>query len=129
MQAVFVYGSLKRGFYNHLHLRGARYGGPVVTVHAYALHSLGRYPGLYVIPASQRITGELYLVNDAGLERLDALEENGREYQRELIDLENADGELIRAWCYFCLLPRQSVLPGAGVHIDADGLASWQRRR
>lgn len=128
MHAVFVYGSLKKGFYNHAFLRGARFAGSVVTAQSFSLFSFGPYPGLYHTP-EYPIAGELYFVNDAGLQRLDELEENGREYLREKIELRNAAGESFSAWCYFCLLPHGRGLRGSGVQVDDQGIASWQRRR
>ena len=45
-QSVAVYGSLKRGYYNHHFLQGARYQGRFITLRGYALLNLGAYPGM-----------------------------------------------------------------------------------
>ncbi|KAL3653918.1 hypothetical protein CASFOL_003599 [Castilleja foliolosa] len=80
---IFVYGTLKRGFYNHKLLekligtRDAAYLGPHTTVEAFPL-VCGPYgiPYLINLPGSgRRIRGELYSVSSGpGLARLDELE-------------------------------------------------------
>lgn len=100
---VFVYGSLKRGFYNHRRLRRHTYLANVVTEPSFALYGLGRYPGM--IRASHQpheVHGELWQVDERGLIDLDRLEVNSRLYQRELIPVFN---ELCRwqAWAYLYL--------------------------
>lgn len=129
MHAVFVYGSLKKGFYNHAFLRGAHFAGPVVSCDAYCLFSLGSYPGLHKRPAQYPVAGELYQVDAGGLQRLDELEENGHEYQREIIQVQTPLGQSLPAWCYFYLGPRPRGLLGRGTDINADGCVSWSRRR
>jgi gamma-glutamylaminecyclotransferase len=129
MHAVFVYGSLKKGFYNHAHLRGAHFVGPAVTCDAYTLFSLGKYPGLTKLPAQLCVAGELYQLTDSGLARLDQLEENGHEYLREIIQVQDNLGQVLSAWCYFYLRPRPRTLCDSGTHIIRDGCISWCRRR
>lgn len=72
---VFVYGTLKRGGSNHAVLAGQTFVGPARLAPGFALYSLGEYPGLVADPAStDRVTGELWAVDDAGLAALDELE-------------------------------------------------------
>jgi len=75
MTRVFVYGTLKRGGGNHHYLAGQQFIGTARTPPGYALHSLGNYPGMVCSPADTAgVTGELWAVDDACLERLDELE-------------------------------------------------------
>lgn len=80
---IFVYGTLKRGFYNHtllddlIRTGGAAYLGPCTTIEAFPLvcgpHGI---PYLVNLPGSgRRVRGELYSVSSVnGLARLDELE-------------------------------------------------------
>lgn len=72
---VFVYGTLKRGGSNHAHLAGQLFLGEARTVAGFTLYSLGEYPGLVADEADKTgVTGELWAVDAACLERLDILE-------------------------------------------------------
>lgn len=72
---VFVYGTLKRGGSNHRLLAGQTLIGPARLAPGFALYALGEYPGLVAEPSSaDRVTGELWAVDDAGLAALDELE-------------------------------------------------------
>ena len=76
---VFVYGTLKRGFYNHRLLEDceARFVAEAKT-HASMRLVLGDFGVPYVMDehatTGTQITGELWEVNDSGLEALDVLE-------------------------------------------------------
>ncbi len=70
---VAVYGTLKRGGSNHRYLRGARFLGRT-RLQSIALYDLGAYPGAR-LEASAGVDVEVYAVNDAGLRRVDWLEE------------------------------------------------------
>jgi gamma-glutamylcyclotransferase (GGCT)/AIG2-like uncharacterized protein YtfP len=72
---VFVYGTLKRGGSNHPYLAGQRFLGPARTTAGFTLFSLGGFPGL-VADATDHdgVTGELWAVDAACLNRLDILE-------------------------------------------------------
>ena len=86
---LFVYGTLKRGCSNHAYLADQTYVGDARTLPGYQLYDLGGYPGI-VIEADDRdgVIGEVWSVNDAGLQRLDRLEgvHEGL-YRRERIPL------------------------------------------
>lgn len=72
---VFVYGTLKRGGRYHAHLAGQLFLGQARTAAGFTLYSLGEYPGLVADEADQAgVTGELWAVDAACLERLDILE-------------------------------------------------------
>ncbi|MEI6830166.1 MAG: gamma-glutamylcyclotransferase family protein [Synechococcaceae cyanobacterium ELA445] len=93
MDAVFVYGTLKRGQGNHHWLRGAPCRGRRRLLGA-RLHDLGPYP--MAVPGDGVIHGEIYAISADDLERLDELEDAPLLYQRHQRPLD--DGSL--AWVY-----------------------------
>lgn len=82
MHLVFVYGTLQRGERYHAWLESATYVGAHVTEACFTLHDLGAYPGAGASGCTA-LTGELYLVDDDTLARLDELEEVPELYTRE----------------------------------------------
>merc|ERR1711935_1153728 len=87
---VFVYGTLKKGFFNHYVLTGhetsaclatvrtpARYCGTARTKESFKLVVGGKYNVPFLLNTDRDtapVQGELYLVDDVTLERLDELE-------------------------------------------------------
>ncbi|MEO1001741.1 MAG: gamma-glutamylcyclotransferase [Cyanobacteria bacterium J06638_7] len=93
---VAVYGTLKRGECNHQWLRGARFEGRT-RVPGLELYTLGAYPMAVPSPdPSASIHAEVYGLDEAGLNRLDVLEDYPALYDRRR--LATADGGL--AWLY-----------------------------
>ncbi|MGV3664408.1 MAG: gamma-glutamylcyclotransferase family protein [Prosthecobacter sp.] len=86
---VFVYGTLKRGGDNHHWIEHQQFVAEARTLPLYRLHDLGGYPGM--VHASQdglSIEGEVWEVDEAGLIKLDVLEDtDGREYERVAVPL------------------------------------------
>ena len=85
-ELIFVYGSLKRGFYNENLLYNAKSLGKVKTVKKYPLivTKNPHYP--YLVKEEGKgheIIGELYRVRRDELEKLDHFE--GKEFKREKI--------------------------------------------
>lgn len=91
---VFVYGTLMRGEVNHGLLDGAEWVGEHRTEPRFTLLNLGAYPGL-IAGGRVAVSGELYRVDGAGLNALDALEDYPRLYGRAR--LRTAFGH---AWTY-----------------------------
>jgi gamma-glutamylcyclotransferase (GGCT)/AIG2-like uncharacterized protein YtfP len=89
---LFVYGTLRRGFANHVELAGAEYQGSLLTEARYALVEREGYPAL--IDGKEAIVGELYAVDDALLARLDVFE--GAGYVRRPVAL--SDGSAADAY-------------------------------
>lgn len=80
----FVYGSLLSGLGNHHVLEGAKFQGGVCLPLKVQMISLGSYPALVRGDEQTRcIHGEVYEVDDEGLQRLDFLEGHPRFYRRE----------------------------------------------
>ncbi|XP_073293432.1 putative gamma-glutamylcyclotransferase At3g02910 [Primulina huaijiensis] len=109
---IFVYGTLKRGFYNHslisdlVHTGDAAFIGPRATLDAFPLVcGPNGIPYLINLPGSgQLIRGELYSVSsDRGLARLDELEGVDRAHYERLPVAVVSDGgdEVVHAEAYF----------------------------
>lgn len=101
---VFVYGTLKNGFYFHKeYLSGdkSNFLGPALASLDYSLYIDGM-PHLVKEKAEKPVKGELYEVDSEVLKRLDSLEEPA--YYRELIEVTNSTGETLQVWAY--LRPR-----------------------
>jgi len=93
LERVFVYGTLKKGEYNHHFLRGCR-GQPALAFNI-ALHAGKFYP--FVVRGRGNAYGEVYQVNPTVMRRLDGLE---AEYRRELTPVRLANGKTVEAWIY-----------------------------
>lgn len=111
---VFVYGTLKRGFPNHDPLMtGERLLGLYRTLEALPMVISGQWFSPVVFPergVGERISGEVYEVDDAKLAQLDKLESvhlpTG--YIREELTVEPvAGGGPVAAWIY--MKPRDRV--------------------
>ncbi|XVE90398.1 hypothetical protein DITRI_Ditri20bG0074500 [Diplodiscus trichospermus] len=96
---IFTYGTLKRGFSNHVLLQDLMRTGDAVFKGTY--QTVEKYPlvcGPYRVPfllnmpgSGQRVTGELYAVSAAGLARVDELEGTSHgHYERLPIQLMRA---------------------------------------
>src|SRR5260370_24467176 len=83
---VFVYGTLKSGFWNHYLLKGCEFFGAAATVPTYKMIENG-FPVIMPDPEGKPLAGEIYIVDDETLARLDQLEREGSSYDRKLIDV------------------------------------------
>jgi gamma-glutamylaminecyclotransferase len=89
MTRVFVYGTLKRGGENHEWIKAQTFVASARTKPLYRMYDLGGYPGMIRSENGLAIEGEVWDVDEAGLTRLDVLEDTeGGEYERVLIELE-----------------------------------------
>jgi gamma-glutamylaminecyclotransferase len=88
---VFVYGTLKSGFWNHYLLEGCEFFGGAGTVPTYKMIENkmieNGFPVIMPDPEGKPIAGEIYTVDDETLARLDQLEREGSSYDRKLIDV------------------------------------------
>lgn len=104
---VFVYGTLKRGQYNHHWIDGGAYLGRRQLCGA-QLRNLGAYPMAVLSEGSDAVIhGELYRVKAAGLNHLDQLEGYPGFYDRT--ELQLCDGTT--AWVYHGRLEQVSEAP------------------
>lgn len=80
---VFVYGTLKYGESNSYILRNSIFVGTFKTDPKYNLHDLGPFPA--VVPdGNVSVIGEVYLVDNDTMEKLDFLEGYPDFYDKEL---------------------------------------------
>lgn len=92
---VAVYGSLKKGFYNHSHLASAKYIGVYRTDARYTMLNLDYFPGL-LDEGEINIHVEVYGITEYQLSRLDTLEGHPKFFRRDLRSI-NGFGS---AWLY-----------------------------
>lgn len=107
---VFVYGTLKRGLYNHrlLERGNARFMGEVRTKRAQHVMLLADAGYPYLVKSTtddaRVIDGELYSVDDDTLTLLDELEEvSTGMYTRETIEVERREGPRATEEAYYYL--------------------------
>lgn len=82
---VFVYGSLKSGYYNHQLLETSEYVGYHTTEPKYTMLNLGCFPAV-IEGGNTAISGELYEVSNKVLVDLDILEGVPSLYHRGTIN-------------------------------------------
>ena len=96
---VFVYGSLKRGYWNSTILMDSEFLFKATTVDSvYDMFDLGSFPAV-VKDGDSKIEGEVYKIKGRTIQMLDALEGNGSFYNREEILVTDGDKEE-SAWIY-----------------------------
>ncbi len=86
MSKVAVYGTLRRGQYNHRVLGSSAIYLGTADISGFKMHNLGAFPG--VVRGEGRIVVELY--EGADIKALDVLESEGSLYRRQT---ENIMGE------------------------------------
>ena len=100
---VFVYGTLRKGFGNHRHVKEAQFLGRARTQRAYQLRqSIIPYVSEFKEEGKTQIIGEVYVVTKTQLERIDHLEGHPRFYQRKEVQVLLENGLQLNAWLYFC---------------------------
>jgi gamma-glutamylcyclotransferase (GGCT)/AIG2-like uncharacterized protein YtfP len=116
MNRIFIYGTLKRGFRLNRVLEDSTFEGPAVMEAAYRMVGQG-VPALVPAAATNRIAGEVYLVNDEVLVLLDKIE---AAYRREQAWVGGKE-----AWVY---VGRRNWACTPPVEPRADGVTEWRRR-
>jgi gamma-glutamylcyclotransferase (GGCT)/AIG2-like uncharacterized protein YtfP len=92
---LFAYGSLLRGEIHERYLIDAIRLGPARTAPGYRLVELDLFPAL-IASGMMSVDGELFDVTPAQLRHTDELKENGRLFERQVIQLE--DGRAAQAY-------------------------------
>ena len=99
LHTVFVYGTLKRGYWNNRRLANSEFVGQATTMSLFHLRNIG-FPIAYLDgPTLRSVKGELWRVDDATLASLDSLEGVPHHYQRIKIQVFNGKGP-VKAWIY-----------------------------
>lgn len=104
MQAVFVYGTLRRGGSNHFRMAGAEFIS-TGTIRG-RMYRIDWYPGLVLDSGGGEIRGDLYLVSREQLEVLDRFEGlsageiQGSEYRRVQTTVVKQDSQNLTAWVW-----------------------------
>ena len=91
-QPIFVYGTLMRGERASYMLDDYEYCG-TFCLKDYAMYNVSTYPGIKS-KKGECVVGEVYLVDDACIQRMDEYEEEGSLYIRKLVNVENASGNM-----------------------------------
>lgn len=130
---VFVYGSLKRGYYNHDVLEDSKYWGPAITCEKYLLYD-GMFPymvnprGTNLVDKSHRVLGEMYRVGSLKiLDNLDALEGVPHHYKRETIHIELLGIGNYSVNSYFCNVDYGNLDLCPTNKIDEDIVFEWSK--
>jgi len=90
---VFLYGTLKRGQRSHHLLRGQEFVGEAKTRPNYRLYNCGQHPALVYDPQNGvAVHGEIWLVSDETLQKLDDYEEAPSYFSRRPILLQSEPG-------------------------------------
>jgi gamma-glutamylaminecyclotransferase len=103
-ERVFVYGTLRRGFWNSFLLSNAERLGPARTRHRYALY-VNRIPYAVRDEAVSLLVGEVYRVDGPTLAHIDGFKGHPYWYRRERVPVVLADGREVEAWLYFSRHP------------------------
>lgn len=96
MEPVFVYGSLRRGMHNHRVMGESEFLAEA-TLTGFSMFQVSSFPA--IVEGNGSVKGELYLVDDATLARLDRLEGHPRMYRREMVTVQSGD-VLAQVWAY-----------------------------
>jgi gamma-glutamylcyclotransferase (GGCT)/AIG2-like uncharacterized protein YtfP len=120
MEYVFVYGSLRKGFWNHEpYLKDSKFIGMGITKEKYAMYA-NIIPYVVENEKISHIVGEVYEVDEKTLERIDCLEGHPDCYKRKKVKIILDSGEEIEAWIYFYPEP-YGVLVESGDYKDYRG--------
>lgn len=119
---VAVYGTLKRGGYNHSLMGSARFLGEE-QMSQITLYDLGPYPGAKQ-EESEGVTVEVFEISEEDLERLDVLEEYVMEAPESgLYDRRQFPTRFGAAWVYLFNPPvagRQSIRRGGWQMVSTE---------
>ena len=116
---LFVYGSLKKTYWNNILLIDSKFISEDITCDTYSMYDLGMYPCIIKDPLGWPVKGELYEVDSFVFGHLDLLEGYPNHYKREKVRLSSG----IEAWIYFMEEKRSYG------KIEAfNGILEWDKR-
>lgn len=124
-QYLAVYGTLKKGYGNHIYLHDQEYYGSGYTVDSYSMRSWG-IPMVYKDPAIAPVGIELYGVTEDRLTGpIDRLEGHPRFYKREKIKVVVSEKAFSDVWLYFA--GNDDVDPYGDPVEPLDGVITWAK--
>lgn len=119
---VFVYGTLMKGYWNHVLLKDQKFIGRGI-IKGYRMYHVSSFPGIVESGYDEDIiVGELYEINEAILEDLDRLEDEGYMYKRLVEDVIIKD-KIVKAHVYVWL-----GRIGESERVEIEDMP-WQPRR
>lgn len=122
---VFVYGTLRKGYWNHHLLEDATFLAEGTTCDKYAMYAAG-YPMVTREQCEVPIQGELYLVSELELKYLDRLEGYPSHYDREMVPIKCDDECMVKdAWMYFLDAAHERRLD----HVPSGDYADYKEKR
>lgn len=97
---VAVYGSLKKGFHNDVHLEQANSFVGTGSISGFEMYDLGSFP--MIVPGEGPVNVEVYDVSDNVFRSLDCLEGFPHFYDRKrtVVTYDNSDRQE-KVWVYF----------------------------
>lgn len=113
-ELVFVYGTLKTGFYNNYLLDDADLIAYGETEQKYMMTESG-IPFVTKQAEISTIKGEVYSLSPIDLSNLDVLESHPTWYKREQVNVVDEDGVVYLCWLYF-----NNLSMGDKINIDGD---------
>jgi gamma-glutamylcyclotransferase (GGCT)/AIG2-like uncharacterized protein YtfP len=120
MEYVFVYGTLRKDFWNHeSYLKNSKFVGNGKTKHKYAMYA-SIIPYVVENEKISHIIGEVYEVDEKTLERIDHLEGHPDGYRRKKVPIILESKKEIEAWLYFHPEP-YGILVESGDYKDYVG--------
>jgi gamma-glutamylaminecyclotransferase len=119
---LFVYGTLKQGFFNHHINEGRRVPGTYATVERHGLYLIGARFVPWMVSLEhpdepgEHVQGELYEVDDAALARMDVLERVSEPGWYRRVDLlvrsvEDAQAPPVACQVYLAHAPKLKTEP------------------
>ena len=105
---VFVYGTLKKGFYNHEYMNSKGDHAIFIQVATISgkMYDLGAYPAINLVE-ERLVHGEVYEISSNILKQLDYLEGYPDLYSRTMIRINDE----IQAWVYHMEYSRLKIFP------------------
>ena len=129
MEKVFVYGTLMKGFGNHVLLKDARYLG-TAQLKGYGLYCVTpHYPGI-VPQHGDLVKGEVYEVDNSMIKQLDTLEGEGSLYSRieKSCTMDTGRAESVYVYIWLGTVHQKDFVPGDFTPWHPDVLNEINRR-
>jgi gamma-glutamylcyclotransferase (GGCT)/AIG2-like uncharacterized protein YtfP len=99
METIFVYGTLKQGYGNHIHYLNKP---PLTQGILKGYHLLGRPGGGFpcIGPGDGYVEGEVYEVDEEELKAIDRLEGHPTWYLRTNVQVTSKENKTMNVWTY-----------------------------